>query len=187
MANEEAIAASLKILGRAFAGDVDGERIELYRAALDDLTDSEIAKATILLVRTYDGVFIPPPAKIRAAVGADRVAPADVDAVIRRIKALSVYTPASGMIAPGVAVVREKLGEAAAQAYAAGGAERMFRDGDEVGSDIARREFATVFADWSKRTAAGLLGPGDHRQLDPRAQELISGVAHALPSPGAQQ
>lgn len=179
MASSRAVVAALKLLGRAFAGTVDVERVELYRAALIDLTDEQLAAACLVVIRTHTGDFIPPPAKIRAAVGADTITPVDVDATIRQIEALSMYNAASAMIRPSVAVVRVQLGEAVAQAYAAAGADRIFREGDDTGRDIARRDFATALQEWTRRSSAGLLPSGVEprvKELDRRAQRLIAGI-----------
>ena len=62
-----AVANSLKILSRAFAGVVDEEKVELYRVALDDLTDDELAASVVSLVRGHTGEWLPNPATIRRA------------------------------------------------------------------------------------------------------------------------
>jgi hypothetical protein len=145
MASNRAVAASLKILGRAFAGTVDEARIQVYAAALEDLTDAELATATTLVVKSHTGEFIPPPAVIRKAI-----APAptviDVDPVLRAIEKLAVYNPNAGMVYPPVAKVRDALGDAAAYAYAAAGGPRIFADSDTT-RDIARREFRLALTD----------------------------------------
>jgi len=140
MASIKAVGVSLKVLGRAFAGTVDDARVSVYAAALEDLTDDQLAVATARVVKTHTGEFIPPPAVIRRAVGANQPTVVDVDSVVRAIGQLAKYNPASGMIYPSVAVVREALGEAVAYAYAAAGGTRMFVE-DAIGEAIARREF----------------------------------------------
>jgi len=137
MASERAIAAALKMLGRAFAGVVDAERVELYRAALDDLTDEQMGAATVLVIRTHTGEFIPPPAVLRKAVAPAPIA-VDSAAIIRRIEKLATYNPNAGMIYPPTDVVREQLGDATAYAYAAAGGPRLFSE-NETGRDIATR------------------------------------------------
>jgi len=160
MASEEAVMAALKTLARAFAGTVDAERVDLYHAALDDLSDVQLAQATIKLVRTYQGEFIPPPAKIRAAVGADSIPASEVDATLRAIQALSVYSPTTGMNRPGVAQVREALGVAVAEAYAEAGGERLFSE-NQTGREIARAAFGPALTAWVQRERVGALpAPG---------------------------
>src|SRR5689334_22121732 len=68
MASRGAVTAALKLLSRAFSGDVDPARAETYAAALEDLSDDELARATTIVIKTYLGAFIPPPAVIIDAV-----------------------------------------------------------------------------------------------------------------------
>ena len=143
MASTRGVVASLKILGRAFAGTIDDARVEVYAAALEDLSDEQLATATARVVKTHTGEYIPPPAIIRRAAGADQPAVLDVASAVRRIEQLAIYNPAVGMIYPSVRVVREQLGDAVAYAYAAAGG-RLFSD-DTTGQAIARREFQKAF------------------------------------------
>lgn len=166
MASEQAVMAALKTLARAFAGIVDGERVELYHAALEDVSDAQLAQATVKLVRTYAGEFIPPPAKIRAAIGMDQVAPSDVDATLSAIERLSIYNPHSGMIPPSVVRVREALGAAVAEAYAEAGAQRLFSE-NQTGREIARAAFAPALTAWQQRASVGALpAPKDAIRLN---------------------
>jgi hypothetical protein len=145
MASERAIVAAFKILSRAFAGVVDKERVDVYCAALEDLSDTELATAVTHVVKTHTGEFIPPPAVIRKAVAPAPVA-VDATAVIRKIEKLATYNPNVGMVYPRVEDVRTALGDAAAYAYAAAGGPRVFSD-NETSRDIATREFQKAMAD----------------------------------------
>lgn len=156
MASEEAVYAALKTLGRAFAGKVDSERAEVYHAALEDVSDAQLAQATVKLVRTYQGEFMPPPAKIRAAIGMDQTPPSAVDATLEAIRALSVYNPTRGMIRPSVVRVREALGPAVAEAYAEAGGERLFSE-NQVGREIALAAFGPALTAWQQRASVGAL------------------------------
>ena len=163
MATRDAVAAMFKVLSRAFAGTVDAPRFELYYVALDDIDDGALECATVFLVKTWTGAFIPPPAVIRNAA---MPAPAavDVSAVIRQIEKLSIYNPNTGMIRPPVATVRDRLGEVVAYAYAASGGDRLFAD-DDVTRSIAVREFQTEI---TAAVRAGK-GPGQLPVLTPVA------------------
>jgi hypothetical protein len=140
LASNHGIAAASKILTRAFAGTFDAERLDLYRAALEDISDADLLRAVAIVVKTYTQPFIPPPAVIRAAIGADRPAAVDADSVIRSIAKLKTYTPTAGMIPPPVETVRQHLGDVVAHAYALAGAGDLWND-NEVTADIARRDF----------------------------------------------
>jgi hypothetical protein len=156
MATERGVATMLKILGRAFAGTVDSAKVETYHAALEDLSDEQLATAAAKVIKTHTGEFIPPPAVIRAAVSADSVLPSDADAVLSKIKALSHYNSNRGMIRPPVAVVARTLGQAVAEAYAEAGAEALFSD-NETTASIARQKFAPALTQWVQRAKHGAL------------------------------
>lgn len=154
MASSTAVSAALKMLARAFAGSVDVERIELYRAALEDLSDAELAAATTIVIKTHTGDFIPPPAVLRKAVAPAPIA-VDAHALVRRIEKLATYNPNVGMIYPATSVVHEQLGEAIAYAYAAAGGPRLFSE-DDTGREIATREFQRAMAEAASRPMASL-------------------------------
>jgi len=155
--------ASLTILSRAFAGVVDAARADLYTAALDDVSDEQLEAATVRLVRTHSGEFIPNPATIRNACGANHVPAQDVDAVLKGIERLGSYNPNTGWNAPRVSLVREEMGDAVAEAYGAAGGSRVFAD-NETTREIAARDFgkALVLAESEVgRTAL----PLEHKRL----------------------
>jgi hypothetical protein len=185
MASERAVAAALKMLGRAFAGVVDVERVELYRAALDDLSDAELARATLLVIRSHTGEFIPPPAVLRKAVAPAPVA-IDSAGIIRRIEKLATYNPNAGMIYPCVETVRGELGDATAYAYAAAGGPRLFSEND-VGRDIATREFTRAMTEATSRPTAALpvIGAGSLSTID-NVRSLVDVTAKRLAAGGAR-
>jgi hypothetical protein len=154
MATSKAVLSALKLLSRAFAGVVDAERVELYRVALADMTDEEIERATVLVIRNHTGEFIPPPAVLRKAVAPAPVA-VDAPGIIRRIEKLATYNPNCGMLYPAVDTVREQLGEAASYAYAAAGGPRLFAEDDTTRS-IATREFQRAMVEAASRPTAQL-------------------------------
>lgn len=154
MASSKAVLAALKMLSRAFAGVVDAERVELYRVALDDLSDEQIATATAGVIRTHTGEYIPPPAVLRKAIAPAAVV-VDSTALVREIEKLATYNPNSGMIAPSVALVRERLGEAVGYAYAAAGAQLVLSD-DATTRAIALRDFQRAMREAAERPQAAL-------------------------------
>ena len=183
MATSKSVASALKILSRAFAGVVDAERIELYRVALDDLSDEQLGHAVVFIVKTHTGEFIPPPAVIRRAITAAKAPAVDVDATIRRIEKLAVYSPHVGMIYPGTQRVIDELGERAGYAYAAAGGPRVFSE-HETTRDIARREFQTAMTEAAHRIDAGMgaigSAPLETRAISERSSALDSERAERL-------
>lgn len=145
MASDKAVLAGLTLLARAFAGEVDAARVQVYGAALEDLTDQEIAAAVAAIVKTHTGEFIPPPAVIRRAVLGDETPKLDVDRIIHEIMDLGEYNPNCGTLPPSVRTVREKMGEAIADAYADVGGSRLGAH-DAKTRDIAAQEFRRALA-----------------------------------------
>ena len=142
MASRRAVSAALKMLALTFAGDVSGERVDLYAAALEDVDDGALAAATLQLVKTHKGEWIPVPAVIREAAGADVQPRADVEDIVSRISRLSEYNP-HGQRGPRVGAVRVAMGDAIASAYGAvGGSSRLIDSTDATTRDIALRDFA---------------------------------------------
>ena len=142
MASRKAVRAALKLLALNFAGDVTPERTQLWAAALEDVSDEQLARAVPEVIRTHRGEFIPPVAIVRDAAGANDAPPADTAAVIRRIDRLGAYGPQSGWQAPSVETVGAEMGGEAAEAYAAvGGGSRLLSDNPTT-REIAERDFA---------------------------------------------
>jgi hypothetical protein len=142
MASRRAVATALKLLARAFAGEVDEARIDVYFAALDDVGDEQLAAAVTLVIKESTERFIPPPGLIRKAVSPTPAV--DSAALIRRIAKLGQYSPHVGWIYPSVARVRDQLGDRIAYAYAAAGQERLYSE-NATTVDIAKRDFEQAF------------------------------------------
>lgn len=157
MASEKAVGVALKMLARAFAGTVDPERVEVYIAALSDLSDDDVARATTFTIRNYTGEYIPPPAVLRSFVRTNAEA-IDTGAIVRRIEKLATYVPNSGMVYPPVVKVREAMGDAAAYAYAAAGGVRLFAD-NQTTRDIASREFERALIEARRAVIRGVSLP----------------------------
>lgn len=145
MATRKAVLAALTLLSRAYAGKLSEEQADVYEAALHDLTDAEVERATVQVIRTYERDFIPPPAVLRAAAGKTTAPLLDVSRILREIADLGGYT-GEGFYPPSVPKVRAALGAAIAGAYAAADMGRLFSE-DGTSRDIARRDFAGVLAD----------------------------------------
>lgn len=145
MASERAVRAALTMLGRVFAGSVGPERIETYCAALEDLSDGEVADATKALMTSHLGEFIPVPAVIRQMARGDETPRLDVDRIVREISAMGEYNPHCGWQPPSVRRVRAVAGHAIADAYADVGASRLFLGGART-REIAAQEFRKSLA-----------------------------------------
>jgi hypothetical protein len=182
MASKSAVFAALKLLGRAFAGTVDEPKADVYHAALEELSDEELARATTIVIKTHTSDFIPPPAVLIRAVAPARLA-IDSGAIVRQIEKLAVYTPGGGMVYPPTCVVARELGTGVAYAYAAAGGSRLFSEND-TGRDIAVREFERALSEASHRPAAELplLGAGAGGITDGGVLALITETAGLLPS-----
>jgi hypothetical protein len=127
-------------------GDVSGERVSVYALALDDVTDAQVMEATVRLLKSHEGGFIPTPALIREAAGANTPPVIDAERLLRGIDRLGSYNPNTGWTSPRVEVVREVMGDSVADAYAiAGGPSRLFAD-NQTTRDISAREFAQEMA-----------------------------------------
>jgi hypothetical protein len=143
MASRLAVLKSLKMLSLAFSGDVTEERVDLYAAALNNVPDDKLATATVRLIATHKGEWIPVPAMIRDAAGANAIPRIDVDATIRLIDRLGDYNPNTGWRSPSVETVRDAMGDGAADAYGAvGGGSRLLDATDPLTREIAARDLA---------------------------------------------
>jgi hypothetical protein len=142
MASRRAVVAALKMFSLTFAGDVSDERIDLYAAALEDVTDNALKAATTQLVKTHRGEWIPVPAVIREAAGANAKPRVDVAGILKQLHALVDYNPVSGHSAPRVETVRRRISDGVADAYGAiGGGDRLLMS-DGTTRAIAERDFA---------------------------------------------
>lgn len=185
MASDTAIRMALKSLVAAgYAGDITAERVKAWHWALEDLTDAQVQVGTERTIREYTNPFLPPAAVIREKAGANRVAP-DVDQVVRRISALGGYAGGNvGWCAPRGDVVREKLGDAVADAYASVGGERLF-GGDDTGRSIALRDFGQALSDAVAAHGPNALAAPSRPAIAAPVKQLVSSTATALRRPMA--
>ena len=165
MASRRAVLAALTMFSRAFAGDVGPERVDLYAVALDDVSDEALAAAVVRLVREHEGEFIPTPAAIRRAAGANVAPVVDVEAVVRKIDGLGSYNPNTGWCSPRVEVVRRAMGDAVADAYGAVGGPSRLYGGDETGRSIALRDFGRELVGQVEARGPAALEPPPQRPL----------------------
>ena len=139
-------------------------RLEAWRVALEDVEDDELLRAVKTFLMTDTGDFLPPVAKIRALAAPTIIL--DTESILHKIAKYGEYNPNIGWIYPRIDAVRERFGDAVADAYVEAGASRCFanddKDGSSVSRDIARRTFATV--------------------LHAGARKAPNSVAHLLPS-----
>lgn len=140
MASRTAVIESLAALATNFAGDVTAEKIGTWQAALTDIPDEAVKAATVKVLRSHTGAFLPPVAVIREAALPEL--PVDVSSLLTAIDKAGEYNPQAGWVRPRVERVRALFGDALANAYgAAGGASRLFSTNDTT-REIAERDFA---------------------------------------------
>ena len=170
MASTKAVYASLTMLSHNFAGAVTEEKVALWKAALLEVSDEALAAAVPQVIATHKGDFIPPVAVIRDAAGANTPPSVDVEEIQKQISDLGGYNPHMGWVYPRVSLVREKLGDAIADAYAACGAQKLFSD-EEIGRSIATREFRKELEVQATGGRAGLLAAPQRAKLSAGATE----------------
>ncbi len=141
VASKPAIIAMMKVFTRNFAGEVTREKCALYHSVLEDVTDAELDVATMHLVRTHRGEFIPPAAVVRDAAGANRAPLIDIKTLKDKITALGAYHVDSAQWCyPALTTIAAQLGDEIARAYSAAGATLLFSNSDTT-REIAEREF----------------------------------------------
>lgn len=140
MASRKAALAALTLLSRAFAGEVSGEKADVYAAAVEDLTDEQLMTATARVIKTRTDDFLPPPAVILEAAGANVEPVLDAERILREIEAAGTYTP-SGWSNLRERQVRERFGDVIADAYSEAGCGTRLFSSNETTRDIAFREF----------------------------------------------
>ncbi len=139
MATKKAVGTALTLLSRAYGGEVTREKADVYAAALKDVSDLQLQAGVSRVIQEYRAAFIPPPAVIREACGANAEPVLDVERVRAEIDRLGTYHP-NGWINARPETVRQTLGDAVADAYAeAGGGAQLFAD-NETTRSIALRD-----------------------------------------------
>lgn len=139
MASKQAIASAMVGLAANYNRDIAPELVGIWLKALQDVTDESLDRAVQRIVA--ESKFFPSVAEVREKAGANYKPKPDTEGIVAAIWSLASYHPQYGTTPPSVGLVREKLGDTIAQAYAMVGSGRMF-GGNETGRDIARREFS---------------------------------------------
>lgn len=168
MASPRTIATILAFLHELYPTREIGEATnEAWHIAFADWDDETLTVCARNAAATPGRSFFPTPGEIAAF----RPAPAiDTAALLRRISAIGTYNP-NGWIYPRIEAVRDALGDAVADAYAAAGAERCFAEDESVTQDIARRAFG------KELDAAQKLAPTRPLLAAPKQQQLAAGAA----------
>jgi len=161
MASNQTIATVLAYLHELYQNrEVTPATGDAWSMAFADWDDAELLTCARKAATSPGRSFFPTPGEIAAF----RVLPVvDASTVLRRISALGAYNP-NGWLYPSIETVRDSMGEAVAQAYAAAGAERCFADDDSITQDIARRSFASELGHAQKQ---------DRHLLGASTQKLI--------------
>lgn len=164
MASKKAILTAMAALASVFAGDVTNEKVAMYTAALQDLSDEQVAASVAMLVKTHTGQFIPVPAQIREACGANAKPSVDTAKLLRDIDKAGSYNANVGWSRPRVEKIRELFGPQVAYAVAEVGISRLFADNDTT-RDIALRDFQRVLAESVPETGLSLPAARDFKSL----------------------
>lgn len=180
MASDKGVAAVLAYLHELYpTRELNATTLDAWALVFADWPDAELQAAAMQAAGTPGRTFFPAPGEIAAFRRTAQIV--DGAKLLRQISALSVYNAHSGMIAPQVWQVREKLGDVLADAYAtAGGGARCFSD-DETTRAIAYREFQKAATEYAAMPAGErpLLESGaGPRKIAPRnaKPEAISGI-----------
>lgn len=144
MASRPAVAGALAILQEVFPREITEALVRIYQAALKDVDDETLKRATGLAVTRCK--FFPVPSELRDLAGVNRAPFVDTTALLDRIRGMGSYTAASGERPPRVDAVRLACGEQVAEAYSIAGPDRLFAANDTTRS-IARRDFEREYSE----------------------------------------
>lgn len=145
MASEKAIATALATFAESYPNgkEITKRTLDVWRSVLETTSDEQLSRAVMRIVRDPERRFFPSTGEVFAAIAED-AKPVDHLTVIHRIEQLGYYDPKRGWVYPTVEMIREKLGNEVADAYAVAGGLRIFadeaKDGTTTTRDIARRK-----------------------------------------------
>lgn len=192
MASERAVATGLAMMHECFpTREITPATAKAFGLLFEDTPDTDFLKACKVLCRENGRTFFPSPGEIFAVL-APAPASYDIDSLCATIHDLGSYDPIRGWCYPSIQTLREKLGDAVADAYAlAGGSAQVFAnadsDGRSVGRDIARRTLAKELAKPAPLSIQNrpVLTPGspqiDDRRLEaPREPSTANGDWRAI-------
>jgi hypothetical protein len=163
MASDKAIATALGMLAEAFpTREITKRTATVWKAILSDITDEQLQRAVVKLCRDPERKFFPSSGEVFAAIAAESQ-PIDVTTVMHRIEKLGYYDPRRGWVYPTIDMIREKLGDAIANAYSVSGGDKVYapeaNDGTAVARDIALRNFANELDRIRRESPAQLMLP----------------------------
>jgi hypothetical protein len=139
VASKSAVAATLALLHELFpTREVTSTTGEAWGMMFEDWTDEDLMACTRSAAKQPGRKFFPTPPEIMDCRPAAVI---DSGKILRQISALGVYNP-HGWVYPSIERVRQTMGDAVAEAYAAAGGERCFAADGSVAQDMARRTFA---------------------------------------------
>jgi hypothetical protein len=156
MATKAAIATVLAYLHELYPSrEVSAVTADAWAHTFALWTDEDLARCAHQAAATPGRRFFPTPGEI-AEFRAEPTPVINAPAILRQIEKLSAYSPQAGMIPPPVVTVRERFGNAAADAYAAAGVHRCFANDDTTRS-IAEREFQKALEAFAQEPATDRL------------------------------
>lgn len=186
MASPDAVKMVLKILDSAWPRPLDlearDERNVVYYEALDDLSDEEVLAAAKLALKNER--FFPSPGVlrefVRPKVSVDAAITSEAAAAYERVLSCNYYTPESGAVW-SYRQIRDEIGEAAAEAWAAAGGNSSFSWADETGASIRFKRFMDAYREYeeSKHAQRAALHEGAVRReiSHSEAKALLGGLA----------
>jgi hypothetical protein len=140
MASDATIGSLLSFFQELFpTREFSPATLDAWSVVFASWDDDELRECARKVASEPGRTFFPTPGEVIAMRALPSI---DGEAVLRRIAALGEPHPHQSWLYPRLETVREKLGDAVANAYAAAGSERCFSDA-AVTKDIARRAFAT--------------------------------------------
>jgi hypothetical protein len=187
MASKAAVAGVLAYLHELYpTREIGAATAEAWAMTFADWDDATIEACARLAAAEPGRTFFPTPGELVAHRPRPTI---DTARLLRLVERLSVYVPASGMIAPNVETVRAQLGADVADAYAAAGGALVF-SANETSRNIASREFHKALEAMPSPTlplalSAGastprMLPPGRRALAGP--ESLASVLARTLPA-----
>jgi hypothetical protein len=124
MASKAAVAGVLAYLHELYpTREIGAATAEAWAMTFADWDDATIEACARLAAAEPGRTFFPTPGELVAHRPRPTI---DTARLLRLVERLSVYVPASGMIAPNVETVRAQLGDDVADAYAAAGGALVF-------------------------------------------------------------
>ena len=189
MASDEGVSTVLAFLHELYPSrEIGPATLDAFAFAFADWSDADLHACAKQAAATPGRTFFPTPGEIAAF---RKVTPiVDAARLLRQIEKLGHNVAGQGYFAPQVWLVREKLGDVVADAYAsAGGPPRCFSD-EEITRNIAFREFqkyATEYAAMPSSERPLLGNDAGPRRISPRnapAEPIGAVLTRALP-PGA--